>query len=93
MHRPFESFAPRVSADLSDPWSVGQAPPVLVSRGLGSSDAANLIARFAGLRVGAVAWTPDEVSRLLFLRHLYRSARFSEAIPRPEPRAAIDGSA
>jgi hypothetical protein len=60
----------------------------LIRRGFAPTEAANLVAHLAGLRVGEVRWTLAEVNRTLFLRHLYRSGRVGETRPRPELPAA-----
>ena len=62
---------------------------VLVLRGLGSTEAANLVAYLNGLRVGDASWTLAEVNRLLFLRHLYRACvSLLEADQLPDGQAA-----
>jgi len=53
----------------------------LIQRGLESTEAASLVAHLNGLRVGDASWTLDEVNHVLFLRHLYRSGRFTEVNP------------
>ena len=48
----------------------------LVSRGLQAHEAVNLTAFMNGLAVGAVHWTIEELSQLVFLRELRRQGRF-----------------
>ena len=50
---------------------------LLLLRGLGPDEAANLTAYLCGLPVGEAHWSLGEINRLLFLRDLARSGRWS----------------
>jgi hypothetical protein len=60
----------------------GTAHPVrstygqLISRGFDAGEASNLTAFINGLPVDGQPWTITGISRLLFLRQLYRTGRF-----------------
>jgi hypothetical protein len=55
-----------------------QAYRQLVTRGLTPIEAGTLTAYLEGLDVAHHRWTLQEVSGLLFLRHLHRTHRFGE---------------
>jgi hypothetical protein len=48
----------------------------LLMRGLAPSEAANVTAVMAGIRLADTPWTAREISHLLFLRALRESGRF-----------------
>lgn len=56
---------------------------LLLARGLGADDAANLIAYLCGIAVHDRPWTLAEVNRLLFLRELVRTGRSGVRDDRP----------
>ncbi len=88
MRRSSDSIPTRVPAALPGSERITGTYRALIRRGLGSTEAANLVAYLNGLRVGEASWTLGEINRLLFLRHLYRSGRLAEANQLPEMRAA-----
>ena len=49
---------------------------LLLLRGLGADEAANLTAYLCGLPVGEAHWSLGKINRLLFLRELARSGRW-----------------
>jgi len=88
MVRASDSIAAGAPAGYPGSRRLRAAYKVLILRGLGSTEAANLVAYVNGLGVGEVSWTLHEVHRILFLKHLYRSGRLSESGKLPQVRAA-----
>ena len=48
----------------------------LLMRGMAPDEAANLTAFIAGLPIGEVHWTLNQINQLLFLRQMQESGRF-----------------
>ena len=48
----------------------------LLMRGMAPDEAANLTAFIAGLPIGEVHWTLNQINQLLFLRRMQESGRF-----------------
>lgn len=88
MNHPSASIATLPEQVLPGSLKVRETQRALIRQGLGASEAANLVAYLNGLRVGDASWTLGEINRVLFLRHLYRSGRLSEASQAPEAHAA-----
>jgi len=57
---------------------------LLLMRGLEPAEAANLTAYLSGIAVAGTAWSIGEVNRLLFLRNLARSGRWSAGDATPQ---------
>jgi hypothetical protein len=74
------SSAPVVSPPPSEPAPSSLTKSIyrgLLVRGFRPTEAANLTAFLCGIRVGDHQWKVDEVNRLLFLRELQSSGRFT----------------
>jgi TctA family transporter len=79
MHDPSVSIARLSSEILPGSRRVRETYRALIRSGFLATEAANLVAYLEGLRVADASWTVNEVTRILFLRHLYRSDRLSHA--------------
>jgi hypothetical protein len=74
------SSAPVISTPPSELAHVSLTKPIyrtLLIRGFRPTEAANLTAFLCGIRVGDHQWKLDEVNRLLFLRELQATGRYS----------------
>lgn len=88
MNHPSASIARLPTEVLPGSPRIRETHRALIRQGLATTEATNLVAYLNGLRVGDASWTLDEINRVLFLRHLYRSGRLDEPSQVPGARAA-----